>query len=218
MGYLQPEKTSITAKQLLQQLYCSWIKLFNTEPSKNSLLVLLSQSSFESGRWKKSICYCLAGIKSVDNDGKDYTFFTTNEILKVSTVNKLILSKDKDGGDVVIKEFLPNDMCKVYFYPQHKYCKFRAYTNLEDSVDDYLSFLYNRYKKAWVEVLSGDPANFVDALKKNGYFTGDLTAYRNSVVSLYKEYSKLELDIIDKEKVLDSIQISLQELSNEIIK
>jgi len=218
MGYLQPEKTPITAKRLLQQLHCSWIKLFNEEPSKNSITTLLAQSSFETGRWGKCLSYNLAGIKSVDNDGKDYTFFTTSETLKVSTANKLILSKDKDGGDVIIKEFLPNDFCKVLIYPKNKYCKFRAYTNLEDSVDDYLKFLSVKYSKAWIEVLSGDPGNFVDALKKNGYFTGDLISYRNSVISLFKEYSKLELDIIDKEKVLDSIQISLQDLANEIIK
>ncbi len=61
---------------------------------------------------------------------------------------------------------------------------FRAYRTPAEGAKDYVSLLAHRFPKAVEAAKAGDPGGFVSALKERGYFTGNETAYRNSVASL----------------------------------
>ena len=61
---------------------------------------------------------------------------------------------------------------------------FRAYRNADEGAEDYLRLLQRRYGPALQEAQSGQPEQFVRALKRGGYFTGSETAYIRSVSQL----------------------------------
>jgi hypothetical protein len=223
---LSLKRTIVFIDRMLEGLARAWVELFDVVPKKEQILVLLSQGSLETGKYCKMNNYNIGNIKSVPNDGKDYTFYTCNEILSVKSANALVLNQKLDGGEVKITKMLPDSKCLVYFYPSHKYSRFRAYSTLEEGAIDYLDFLFKRYGKAWDAVLSGDPKVFSQTLKKLKYYTASEEEYTKAMVSLYKEFSKINIDLDNlpalsketKEKISNSVQLSLQDLANEIIK
>jgi flagellum-specific peptidoglycan hydrolase FlgJ len=62
--------------------------------------------------------------------------------------------------------------------------RFRAYSTAEEGAADYVALLARRYPEAVEAARSGDPAEFVRALKERRYFTGNEQAYTRSVTSL----------------------------------
>lgn len=76
----------------------------------------------------------------------------------------------------------------VKFSPDHKTCKFCAYSTLESGIIDYVMIFKKRFSIAWASLLTGDPWKFVDELHAHGYFTGDFGVYSKSVASLWREY------------------------------
>jgi hypothetical protein len=62
--------------------------------------------------------------------------------------------------------------------------RFRAYRTPEQGAADYISLLQERYPEALEAAKAGDPVEFVSALKANGYFTGNESAYARSVSQL----------------------------------
>lgn len=61
---------------------------------------------------------------------------------------------------------------------------FRAYSSAQEGARDYLSLLSRRFPDAVTQAGAGDPAAFVDALHRGGYFTGSKEAYTASIVRL----------------------------------
>lgn len=222
---LSLRRTIVSLDRMLQALGFAWVQIFNEPAKKEQLVVLLAQGALETGNFSKMWSYNVGNIKSLPNDGRDYTFYKCNEILPVETANKLLLSQKADGGKVVITSYMA-DKCNVDFYPSHKYSRFRAFNSLEEGVIDYLNFLYTKYRPAWSAVLSGDPVNFVHLLKVNHYFTADEATYTASVVSIFNKFSKLNIDLDSlpvvseetKQKITNLVSLSLQDLSTEIIK
>jgi len=74
--------------------------------------------------------------------------------------------------------------------------RFRAYASAEEGAGDYLSLLERRYPQALRAAERGDPAGFVQALKSNGYFTGDPAAYTKSVTGLAQQALSLGFDAL----------------------
>lgn len=65
--------------------------------------------------------------------------------------------------------------------------RFRAYSTAEEGATDYVRLLANRYGEAVGAARDGDPARFVQELKRGGYFTGNEAAYQSSVTRLTNE-------------------------------
>ena len=61
---------------------------------------------------------------------------------------------------------------------------FRAYRTAEEGATDYVRLLAKRYPEAVQAARSGDPEQFVHALKDRRYFTGNEDAYVRSVTNL----------------------------------
>jgi len=62
--------------------------------------------------------------------------------------------------------------------------RFRAYTNLDEGVKDYLNLIH-RNSAAWDAIENGDPAAFAHALKQSGYYTAPEEDYRRPIVRIY---------------------------------
>ena len=156
---LPNELTPATPEQIAVALVRAWRALWNETPTRESLLVLLAQGAFETGWWKSCHCWNLGNAKSIVGDGHCYTYFACSEVL---------------GGKV------------VWFYPPHPASRFRAFRSLVEGAVDYLSLLRRRFSQAWPFVLTGDPVQFVHALKAQGYFTDSEAHYSGQVSAIWK--------------------------------
>ena len=197
---MQDLKTPLEPKQVFFGLYNAWLQLFGDTPKKESLLVLLAQSTLESGAGYKS-CHLnnIGNFKHIDGDGRDFTYFKCSEII--------------NGKE-------------IWFSPPDPACCFRAYKSLQDGCIDYLSSLHKRFNKSWQAVLDGNPTEFVISLKKQRYFTANLDLYIKGVVSLFNQYSKdpnLSTDNLpilsdeQKTQLLNLVALTAQETINDVI-
>jgi flagellum-specific peptidoglycan hydrolase FlgJ len=59
--------------------------------------------------------------------------------------------------------------------------EFALYPSIADGVADHISLLKRRYPRAWEALEAGDVDAYVAALKDGNYFTGNETAYANSL-------------------------------------
>lgn len=142
-----------------------FVALHEADPSlsRNSLLVLLAQWSFEDGRGKAMHCWNLGNIKYTPGCGHDYFQVACNEVI---------------GGHV------------VWLQPPNPGTSFRAYETLADGVADFLGVLKRDFKAAWPAVLDGDPAEFARLLKASRYYTADEAVYQRGLVGLFTELGK----------------------------
>lgn len=222
--------TVIDAQTFLNALGYCWVQLFNQPAEKESLLVLMAQSALETGRWKYIHNYNLGNAKSVDGDGRDFSFYACNEIFPLPVAAAYEAGSTSEHP-AKITEKRSDGKAVVWFYPEHPGCRFRSYqvvredgtidewTSLIHGMTDYLGLLHDRFRSAWERVLDGDAAGFVDQLHAHGYFTADLAGYKNSVVSLFNEFRKLPLDYdslpvmseASKQSVMNLVTITIDE-------
>lgn len=182
--------TTLTKEAVLEAFWKAWLAYFQEVPKKESIWVLLSQVTLETGL-KSCHCWNLGNVKSREGDGYDYCYFACNEILPTSTAQRLAAANpatakiSKDRGD---------GTCIVWFYPDHPACRFRAFGSLLEGAIDHLAILVKRFKKAWPAVLDGNPVAYAHALKVQGYYTADEASYTKSLASIFRALSKLPFD------------------------
>lgn len=70
---------------------------------------------------------------------------------------------------------------------------FRAYSTLQAACDDYVRVLGARFGHVWRELtaIGTTPRRFVEAMKADRYFTGDVTTYAATVASIARELTPL---------------------------
>lgn len=220
--------TKVTPLLFLQGISQAWVNLFGTPAKKEQLLVLMSQSAFETGRWNYNHNYNFGNVKSVEGDGRDYCYFACWEVLP-KAVAAAYVANSKEGAVARVTDQYSNGTSKVWFDPEHPACRFRAYEvrNTDGSIDewssmvlglmDYLGLLRKRFSKAWPAVLSGDPEKFVRELKNQGYFTGDLDQYIASEKSLFKEFGHLAVDYASLPVVPDEKKKFFSEINSLVV-
>lgn len=160
-------------------------------PSHNAVLTVMAQSALETGWWKFCHCFNFGNAKSVEGDGFDYTFFACNEDLPLPVALRLAAAS------------APAEPCKIssqddhnaviWFYPDHPGCRFRAFTDIDAGMSNYLQMLMKRFSKSWSAACAGDPRLFVKALKAQGYFTAPEKPYEDSVAEIFEELQKMGL-------------------------
>jgi len=226
--------TPVTTQKFIETLYMAWVELLGEVPKLESLLVLAAKSALETGRWRYMHNYNIGNAKCVEGDGHDYSYFACNEILPVSTA-KVYAEKTPDTAKITkiipAKKAGGMDYAEIWFYPKHPGCKFRAYDVRDENgaVDedasflkamiDYLRLLRTNYMSCWEFVLNGDPDGFVRAIKARGYFTAPLDSYLHSVISIFNEFSKLQIDLSQlpvlssrqKKAAMDAVLLSMQD-------
>lgn len=186
---LDAQKTVVTTQDMLTALGTAWANYFHNPPTKEQICILIAQWALETGWGKFMWNYNIGNAKSVNSDGRDYTFFTCNEILPIATAQKMLAASP---GLVEIRS-TTGTTANTYFHPEHPACRFRAFTTLALGAADYLDLLVNRFsddnqeKNAWHWVTVGDPSAFCHALKLKGYYTADEGQYTNIVLTVYKK-------------------------------
>lgn len=185
--------TPIDALDLANALRHAWQRRMGVVPSDASLGLLLAHSALETGHFRQCRCFNLGNVKATASWPGDYCYFEADEVVPSSRVAAALSSKAPrtDGlpGHNVVVETLRNDRALVTLYPDHPWCRFRAFESLADGATDYLAILHERFSEAWPALEAGDPERFVRSLKAQGYFTASIERYLPPVVALFRKYS-----------------------------
>jgi flagellum-specific peptidoglycan hydrolase FlgJ len=193
------KKTALSKGDLTKALIEGWKKLFNTEPTQQQLLIVLSQIGIETGNGTDIYNYNLGNITKTPKDSFDYF------------LNQDSMPKTQDGKTVWTKYI----------------AKFRSYDNLEQGVLDYLKFISKKnYQNVWNAVLEGDPKKFVHELKQKGYYTADEKQYQKGLLRAYdafdksKEFQKATANLSVKpievsDPNVDALELVLKSLFND---
>lgn len=117
--------------------------------------------------------------------------------------NNLGNTRAAQGEDCNVCQYPGNEIIGgkvVRFKPPDPLSTFRAFDTFADGVAAQLDFLgrpQSRYHQAWLRLLVGDPAGFVQQLKAHGYFTGDEAPYEKAVVSIFSRVVPIAARVID---------------------
>jgi hypothetical protein len=183
----EARRTPVKSADLFTELCQSWWAIFNTVPSKESILLLMSQWALETGYGKAMWNFNLGNVKGKVGGAYDWCFFACNEILSKSQAEKM---QAANPDTAKITKYRTSGDCIIWFYPEHPACCFRSFLDLGEGVTDHLQLMHKRFNKAWPAVLSGDPKAYCHALKLQGYYTADESAYTKGVVRLFTDYQK----------------------------
>ncbi len=192
--------TTPTQQEMFTAIGMAYTKCMAGPPTKEKVCLLMAQSAFETGWWKFMHNYNIGNVKSVNGDGRDFTYFRCWEIVPTVSVKQL-QAHTKYGHLVTVESEDTSGRSKIWLAPDHPGCRFRAYTSLKLGVYDHFTKLLDKYtdedpsKDAWSFIVKGDPVSFVRALKKKGYFTGDLAIYEKQVSSIFQSLCKKNFDM-----------------------
>lgn len=186
LGQLHPTvKTTPTQAEFFSGIIAAWFKLFNNIPNKDVVCIIYAKFGLETGYGKSAYNYNFGNIKKFPNDSHTSGYMFLSNVWEIENGKKVI------------------------YQPPHPQCTFRSYNSISDGLEGYLTLISSKhYAKSWDALLTGNPIKYVTALKNNGYFTGDLTTYINSVSSIYNSVMKKDI----YEKALSEFQASQKEL------
>jgi hypothetical protein len=166
---LRPDRlTPVTATDVYLSLRRAWEAqitdvALDSPALRAALLVLLSQSAFETGFWKAIHWWNLGNAKHVPGDGRDYCAFRCSEVI---------------GGK------------EVFLDPPNAGCEFAAFDSLDDGAAYYLTLLRYHFAPAWPAVLAGDVADFARRLKAARYYTADEAVYCAGLIRCLAQLDK----------------------------
>ncbi len=192
--------TTPTTEAMFSAMGSAYLKCMGGPPTKEKVCLLLAQSAFETGWWKYMHCFNIGNVKSVEGDGRDYTYFRCWELVPQTSV-KALQAHPKYGHLVTQESVDQYGRAKIWLAPDHPGCRFRAYRSLDLGIFDHFGKLLDRYtdedplKDAWAYVVKAEPIGFVRALKAKGYFTGDLQIYTKQVTDIFNLLCKKPFDV-----------------------
>lgn len=189
---LPATRTPCTSREMALAIRTAWAEVFPDDevPTGETVALLLAQWALETGRGASMFCFNVGNVKSVPRDGRSWTFFRCNEVLKPASVERAIAAAQQRTDDVGLDAVRSKtDPRVVWFYPSNPAARFRAFDSLHAGVVDYLRLLHTRFAKAWPHVLAGDVPAFSRALRAMVYYTADETTYTAGLVSLAQEFS-----------------------------
>src|SRR5450432_1057593 len=155
--------TPLTRPDAAAALAEAYARITGGSPSARVVALLLAHTAFETGRWQKIHNFNFGNVKAAPS----FSFITQFQCSEV------------ENG------------VEQSFDPPDPHCNFRAYSNAADGAVDYIKVLQSR-PHWWAGLQTEDPAAFVDALATlPKYFTGDPTAYKRAIASLFDEFRPL---------------------------
>jgi hypothetical protein len=156
--------TPLTRDDAARALLAAYRELTGMLPSTAVLALLLAQSAFETGHWKSLHNFNFGNAKA----GPGYP-----------TIVQFRCSEVDEHG------------VEHFYDPPDPHCNFRAYPDATAGALDYLKVLRAR-PHWWQGLHTADPSAFVDALATAPkYFTGNVSVYKRSVISLFKSFFPL---------------------------
>lgn len=129
-------------------------------PTPECAAVEVAQVALETGNGLKMHCFNAGNVKWSPDWAGYLCMYRCSEVI---------------GGQV------------QFFTPPHPQTWFRAWLSAPEGMAAQVEFLASRdrYKKAWHQVLTGDPERAVRELGNAGYFTANVDAYARAVKNIY---------------------------------
>lgn len=193
--------TTPTQAEMFTALGSAYVQYMGGPPTLEQVCLLMAQSAFETGWWKYMHCYNIGNVKSVEGDGRDFTYFRCWEIVPTRSVAAL-QAHAKYGHLVSVESSdAKTGRSKIWLDPEHPGCRFRAYKSLQLGIFDHFGKLLDQYtdedpvRDAWHFAVKADPVGFVHALKLKGYFTGDEAIYKRQVADIFTLLVKKNFDV-----------------------
>lgn len=154
------KRTEFTEVELVHTIVQAYRNMFGRTPYIQECAILWAHFCLECGKGKACYNWNVGNVKY--SKGHDYCMYKCSEII--------------DGKE-------------QFFSPPHFQTWFRSYNSLLDSVSEHLKFLSkDRYKLSLEAAQNWNVDQYVEELKKGGYFTAGLERYKKGVNSLYQEF------------------------------
>lgn len=169
----------------------AWKNLYNEYPSDRTLGTLWAKSCLETGVWKAIHCNNFGNIKRKSDEL--FTMFKCGEEVSLKQAEQLI----KDDPDLIsirckYKWSNGSKRASIIVLPGHKWSQFKAYRTPIEGAEGYIKFVssLSRYKKAWQELVKGNPEQYSLELGKAGYYTADPKKYTKTVMNRFNYFMK----------------------------
>jgi hypothetical protein len=182
--YRPPERTPLPFAVVVDAMRWALKWVLGVDPSDEVLALALAKCALETGRWLQIWLNNWGNVKAGPDYVGNFTCITLNELLNGKLVwfapeGQLSASPAKGGKLIGPPIAVPDG---------HPQTRMRAYANAYDGALSYVQFVSGGYyRAAWAQLLRGDAAAYVHALKMAKYFTADEGPYRAGVVSLQRE-------------------------------
>lgn len=181
LNRVELQQTVYPPEVIVQALIEAWYFLFKEIPSEDSIGVLYAQNALETGYSEHMYNNNIGNIKAIDKSIQVINYVNLKDTWEIIDGKKVILPNDSPGS------------------------RFLAFETLKEGCIHHLEFLKTtRFSKAWGKIIEGNPAEFVQEIKAQKYFTGDLNSYRNSVVWIFNKYKRDKLYLT----AMDNININ----------
>ena len=136
--------TTPTHDEMFAAIGSAYLQCMGGPPTKEKVCMIMAQSAFETGWWKYMHCYNIGNVKSVQGDGRNFTYFRCWEMVPTYSV-KTLQAHPKYGHLVSVEWSDDKGRSKIWLDPDHPGCRFRAYTSLALGVFDHFTKLLDKY-------------------------------------------------------------------------
>jgi len=187
---VQANQTDVSVQDMIKYIHKGWEVYFNSvPPNKESIWILISYWAIKTNWGSNVYNYNVGNLRSEDNDGYDYMFRpscmflneTEAESFKKQNPGKVSITSYKDAKNNVI----------VWFLPDHKLSRFRAYQNICEGVVDYFCHLARCLSDSWAAIQTADVDAVGEALRGAGLASEPLRdAFGNGFVDVLQKYMK----------------------------
>lgn len=165
-------KTPVTTRQMAAALRSVW-------PSAPPVGIELAtaHSALETGWWRECWNWNIGNAKATPE--QDHCYYPAGEELEPAYAERLRAASP--SLVTVVGPSKREGLVSVSFRPEHPMSRFRSFPSLVASVGDHVAMLRADFPGAWAALATGDPALYVAALKREGYFTAAEGPYRDGV-------------------------------------
>lgn len=179
-------RTPVPLEQLVAPFVRAFFAATGEMPEPIDIAIVFGKKVAENG-WpgpnETTFCFNIGNIRGVGPSGLYCVLKGAWELAKASQVPALLRM-----GYVVLDPPPPQAKVTagmVCVLPPPEKQGFRAYRDLDEACVDYVAVLGRHFKKTWEEMrgVLTDPGEFVDAMKADRYFTGDVSAYKRNVIA-----------------------------------
>lgn len=181
--YVAPKRTTVTPAALRAAL--NWnFRAQGYLLSNHALDVLVAMSAHETAEWRSCWNFNLGNVKASAAYSGAYTCLT-NVWERLEGKLRWFSPRgetDGKGGPLIGPEY----PCP----PGHPQTRFRAYASLPEGVTGFVDKMTGKYRPSLDVLLTGGSVDeFVAALKKQKYFTGNLVGYQAAVRKFYEQFT-----------------------------
>ena len=167
--------TRITFPVILNALLAAWPTDPVHAPTRASVSLAADQMAVETGL---DTCrdFNVSGIKARVGGSYDWQFFDTTEYYTPAQ-----LADAKTKGPLTVLSLQTDGRTKVMLHPQHPYCAFRAFADMQSAVTDHIATLQHNFPHAWEALQTGNPERFASGLHEDHYYTAPESEYAKAL-------------------------------------